>query len=156
MQIALTNRLEVLHDIETLMDTPSHEIPEDRRFLLEFDLDKLRNSDNNGQQYWLRAIKAARHAGRRVADVTRNSSPSGGPRQHSAIEAGRRRRSQRERLGVNDVLQSIKLDRCYIDGREAQRLYAPILAASLSRRRDHPSSIILERRDNKRRQLNPD
>ena len=155
-QIALTNRLEVLHDIETLMDTPSHKIPEDRRFLLEFDLDKLRNSDNNGQQYWLRAIKAARHAGRRVADVTRNSSPSGGPRQHSAIEAGRRRRSQRERLGVNDVLQSIKLDRCYIDGREAQRLYAPILAASLSRRRDHPSSIILERRDNKRRQLNPD
>ena len=154
--IALDTRLKVLHDIEELMDTPSHEIPEDRRFLLEFDLDKLRNSDNNGQQYWLRAIKAARRAGCCVATLARASPASSKPRPHSVIAAGRRRRLQREQLGVNDILQSIKLDRCYIDGREAQRRYAPILEASLSRRWDHPSSIILERRDNKRRQLNPD
>ena len=50
---ALDTSLKVLHDIEELMDTPSHEIPEDCRFLLEFDLAKLRNLDNNGQQYSL-------------------------------------------------------------------------------------------------------
>ena len=100
--------------------------------------------------HWLCAIKAARRAGRRVATLTRNSPASSEPRPHSVIAAGRRRRLQREQLGVNDILQSIKLDRCYIDGREAQRRYAPILEASLSRRWDHPSSIILEHHDNKR------
>ena len=65
----------------------SNEIPKDHRFLLEFDLDKLRNSDNNGQQYWLRATEAACCAGHQdqVTVLTRNSSPSGGPRLHSAI-----------------------------------------------------------------------
>ena len=46
-------------DIETLMDTQCHELPEESKFLLEFDMEQ--------QKYWIYATKAVQKAGHRQA-----------------------------------------------------------------------------------------
>ena len=57
----------VLSEIEKMVDMNPDKLPEESRFLLEMDFDSLYNSSFERQSYWVRAMKAARHAGKRAA-----------------------------------------------------------------------------------------
>jgi len=57
----------VLKELDSLIETDPEEIPAECRFLLEFDFDSLYRSSFENQTYWLRAIKAARRAGKLAA-----------------------------------------------------------------------------------------
>ena len=122
------------------------DIPPDCAFLLEFDMDKLRNSDLSGQQYWVYAMKAARIAGRRA------SQQGGACRRANADTLFRRRMMPaKESLGINDVVRQIQLDCCYCDGEASERAAIPLWHAPLTRRRPHPSGQAALLKSNKRR-----
>lgn len=52
----------ILLHIDELSLSNKTDLPEESRFLLEFDLDHLRNADYDMQCYWTAAVSAARHA----------------------------------------------------------------------------------------------
>ena len=45
---------------------PVEDVPPDSQFLLDCDVEELRNSDTSHQEHWIAAIKAARKAGLRL------------------------------------------------------------------------------------------
>ena len=143
--LRLQDRVAILREIEHLMLTKKRHIPSDCAFLLEFDLNTLRNSDLDGQQYWVYAVKAARHAGRRVARQGRSSRRSSDGQQFR-----RRMLPPRESLGVNAMIRQIQLDRECCDGEAAERAAIPLWQAALSRRRPHPSGAATLLGSNKR------
>ena len=143
--LRLKDRVALLREIEHLMLTEKRHIPSDCAFLLEFDMDKLKNSDLDGQQYWVYAVKAARKAGMRSSRRSRSAR-----RASEGALFRRRMMPPRESLGVTAVARQIQLDRCYCDGPEAERAALPIWQASLNRRRPHPSSAVLLHGSNKR------
>ena len=52
----------ILLHIEELSISNKNDLPEESRFLLEFDLEQLRNADYDMQCYWTAAVSAARRA----------------------------------------------------------------------------------------------
>ena len=52
----------ILLHIEELSTSNKNDLPEESRFLLEFDLEQLRNADYDTQCYWTAAVSAARQA----------------------------------------------------------------------------------------------
>ena len=80
----LRNREEVLREVETLLETDPLEVPAESKFLLEFDFDSLYRSSFERQTYWVRAIKAARRAGRRTA-LLRSRRGAGAHRRASKV-----------------------------------------------------------------------
>jgi hypothetical protein len=54
---------DLLRDLDKLIDTPSDDIPEESRYLLELDYSELYNAPLEQQSYWVLAMKAARRAG---------------------------------------------------------------------------------------------
>ena len=71
-------------EIEVLLEMDPADLPVESKFLLEIDYSSLLRSSFERQSYWVRAMKAARHAGRRVATLQRNNGA-----------AARRRQAQR-------------------------------------------------------------
>ena len=67
--LRLQERKEVLREIDRLVHLDPSEVPAESRFLLEFDFDALYQSSYEKQSYWVRAMKAARRAGRRTASM---------------------------------------------------------------------------------------
>jgi hypothetical protein len=63
---------DLLRELDKLIDTPSDDIPEESRYLLELDYSKLYNASFERQSYWVLAMKAARRAGRRASASTRH------------------------------------------------------------------------------------
>jgi hypothetical protein len=101
--LLLRKREEVLKELDSLIETDPEEIPEERRFLLEFDFDSLYRSSFETQTYWVRAIKAARRAGRLAAARQ-------GRMGASARRVAARRRSSRPRLDTSAVTLQLQAD----------------------------------------------
>jgi len=101
--LRLQDRKEVLEEVEKFLETDPEDVPAESRFLLEFDFDSLYRSSFELQTYWVRAIKAARRAGRRIAE---NASRQGaGERRRAA------RRQTRPRLNTQAVEAQLEEDR---------------------------------------------
>jgi hypothetical protein len=60
----LQQRRVLLREVDSLLDTPPEEVPEESRYLLELDFLTLYNATFEQQSYWVLAMKAARRAGR--------------------------------------------------------------------------------------------
>jgi len=83
--LRLKERVEVLEKIEGLMRLGADKVPEESQYLLEVDFGALVKSSHEQQSYWVRAVEAARTAGRRAA------------RRLAKEGAGARRRRSRRR-----------------------------------------------------------
>ena len=83
--LRLKERKEVLKEVGQLIETDPADVPTESQFLLEFDFDSLDRTSFEKQTYWVRAIKAARRAGRRTALI------------QSRQGAGARRRTAKRR-----------------------------------------------------------
>lgn len=140
------DRMEVLKEIEVLADTNPDEVPEESRFLLEVDFDRLYRSTIENQQYWVVALKAAKVAGSRRAAQGRSA------RRISELRTARQ--SLRQRLGVPDVERQIHLEGRSTEARRDARREAPLhthlIMSSFSRTRPHPASIVASLKSNKR------
>ena len=79
--------------IDTLMQVRPSRIPQDCRFLLEFDTDGLLKSNQDTQHYWIAAVEASLHAGSTRA-TTRQRVWDG--------------KSLRSQLGVSRVIKQIR------------------------------------------------
>jgi hypothetical protein len=75
--LRLQERKEVLDEVQKYLDTSPEDLPQESRFLVELDFDALYRSTFEYQTYWVRAIKAARRAGRRIAAKTAASRKQG-------------------------------------------------------------------------------
>ena len=64
-QLKNLQRTTLLREIDKYRNTAPEEVPEESRFLLEIDFQKLRSGPVDGQSYWVGAIQAAVTAGRR-------------------------------------------------------------------------------------------
>lgn len=107
-------RRDMLRDIARLLETPSDEVPEECRFLLEVDHAALEGASLDRQAYWVLAVEAAKGAGRVAV------SPRAGRRQAATRGGTSGRRSKRQRficspqlkraLGGLEVEQEIQRD----------------------------------------------
>lgn len=99
----LQRRNDVLLEIDRLVQLSPEDLPEESKFLLEIDFKTLRHSGYEKQAYWVRAMEAARIAGKRVA---RRDSRRGG----SAKCRETRRRIPRPRIDTSAVEAQIQVD----------------------------------------------
>ena len=92
-----------------MWETDADDIPEDSRFVLEMDYDKLSQSNFRDKTYWVVETEAKITAGKRRAThgITKRSQLRSKPQ-----------RSTRERLGINEVEKEIEsCDWAYTDTR---------------------------------------
>jgi hypothetical protein len=61
--LQLNQRRDLLRKLDTLIDTPSDDIPKESRYLLELDYSTLYSASFKRQSYWALAMEAARQAG---------------------------------------------------------------------------------------------
>ena len=101
--LRLQKQEEVLREVETRLETDPLEVPAESKFLLEFDFDSLYRSSFERQTYWVRAIKAARRAGRRTG-LLRSRRGAGARRR-----AGRGRRT-RPTIDVSVVVEQMRAE----------------------------------------------
>jgi hypothetical protein len=78
--LRLNQHRDLLRKLDRLIDTPSDDIPEESRYLLEVDYSTLYSTSFERQSYWVLAMKAARWAGCR----TSTSPKQKGRHKHSA------------------------------------------------------------------------
>lgn len=78
--LTMNDRLDLLRQVEHLLETSEDEIPEDRRFLLEFDMSDIADMDYNSQNYWVQAVIAARSASDKPRSDTTRTEKTGRPR----------------------------------------------------------------------------
>jgi hypothetical protein len=69
--LRLRLRAEVLREIHELLETPPSEVPPECQYLLELDHSAMYKASYEEQAYWVLALKAARRAGRRAANLQR-------------------------------------------------------------------------------------
>ena len=62
----LQQRKDLLLEIDHLAQMSPEDLPDSSKYLLEMDFSSLSNDSAKQQSYWIYAVKAARHAGRRV------------------------------------------------------------------------------------------
>ena len=90
---------DIMGKIENLWETDVDDIPEDSRFLLEMDYDRLMQSDIHNKTYWVVATEAAIVAGKRRA----------GQGIRKRTQRGKRTlKSTKARLGIIDVEKEIR------------------------------------------------
>ena len=141
----------ILLEIEKLADTNPDDLPEESRFLLEIDFDRLCRSDLGDQQYWVVAMAAARKAGQRAARRCARA---------RRIHANRSRLvSRRRRMGILDVERQVRLDWAHCGSAQAERRDAPLLSQPaltyFTRVRPSTASLMAQLKSNKR-YCNPD
>ena len=59
-------RQTLLREIDKYLSVSPEEVPEESKFLLEIDFRQIRTASTEKQSYWVQAMRAAIHAGRRV------------------------------------------------------------------------------------------
>ncbi len=74
---------DLLHEVDSLLDTSPDKIPEGSMYLLELDFSSLYNTSFEWQPYWVQAMKAAWRAGQRTVQPARRTS---GSTQHAATQ----------------------------------------------------------------------
>jgi hypothetical protein len=67
--LSLLKRATVLREVDRLLDTAPEDIPAGSQYLLELDYSALYNASLERQSYWVLAMKAACHAGKREATI---------------------------------------------------------------------------------------
>jgi hypothetical protein len=72
--LCLQHCKDLLRELDKLINTPSDDIPEESRYLLELDYSELYNAPLEQQSYWVLAMKAARRAGRQASASARHRS----------------------------------------------------------------------------------
>ena len=98
----------MLAEIEGLIDLDPDDIPPESRYLLELDFNSLYRSSFEQQSYWVRAMKAARRAGRRAAAMqsrrgaAARRSASASRRTRPTINTDAVRAQIREELGLQE------------------------------------------------------
>jgi len=127
--LRLQDRKEVLAQIEQLAESDPDEIPEGSKFLLEMDFKSLYDASFEKQSYWVRAMRAAKRAGRRTANLLTNRGAS-----------HRRRAAQRRAL--KPVIDNSELTK--------QLSIELGLIPPPSRRRPHPAGEEAKLKSNKR------
>ena len=127
--LRLQERRQVLAEIESLVDMDPDDVPPESRYLLEMDFTSLFRSSFERQSYWVRAMRAARRAGRRTAQ--QQSRRGASARRRSAAT-----RAPRPRIDTDAVRRQI---------REELGLQEP-----LTRRRTNPAGIAAQDKTNKR------
>ncbi len=70
--LCLKHCKDLQQELDKLIDTPSDDIPEESRYLLELDYSKQYNASFEQQSYWVLAMKAARQAGRQASASTQH------------------------------------------------------------------------------------
>ena len=131
--------------IDEYAETRPEEVPEDSRFLLEFDFEKLNTSSFENQQYWVIAMKAATVAGQR--QVKRGA-------RDKRIRANRTRiLTSRQRLGVTEVERRVPLDWLACQGDEQAKrvqhlLHQPDISTFFGEKRPSPFAIMAEMKSN--------
>lgn len=139
--LRLQERKEVLEEVQKFLDTDPEDVPQESRFLLEFDFDSLYRSSFEHQTYWVSAIKAARRAGRRIA--ANKAQQGAGDRRRAA------RRQTRPRLDTQAVEAQLEEDRLRQQSRATRGSMDTHPAAPPSKRarpipgthRPHPASL---------------
>jgi hypothetical protein len=64
--LCLHLRADILREVHELLETPLSDVPPESQYLLELDHSSMYNASYEEQAYWVLALKAAWHAGRRV------------------------------------------------------------------------------------------
>jgi hypothetical protein len=70
--LCLKHCKDLLRELDKLIDTPSDDIPEESRYLLELDYSELYNTSFEQQSYRVLAMKAAHQAGRQASASTQH------------------------------------------------------------------------------------
>ena len=149
--LARRNKAQLLQKIETLAHTMPEDVPQDSKFLLEFDFNKLVRGSTDTQEYWVVAIEAAKVAGSRIRHQGRRE------RRREARRVGKMSRGKRLRLGELDRM--VRSDFAYAGGlRQEQRVGHLVGQQSITMftgKRPHPAHLFAQYRSNKRL-CNPD
>ncbi len=69
--LRLKQQRDLLREVDSLLNTPSEEVPEESKYQLELDFLTLYNASFEQQSYWVLAVKAARQAARHNAQSTK-------------------------------------------------------------------------------------
>ncbi len=69
--LSLLKRATVLKEVDRLLDTAPEDIPAGSQYLLELNYSALYNVSLERQSYWVLAMKAACHAGKREATASK-------------------------------------------------------------------------------------
>ena len=138
---------DMMSKIETLLDTRPDEIPEGRKFLLEFNLGKLGQSTLDNKTYWVVAMEAAIKAGQRQAAT--------GARRKRTLRKIQKKKSLRARFGIPEAEKEIcpgKRPYAFANEERPTGLFRSETAlTSLSRRQESsPASKAANLRSNKR------
>ena len=119
-------------------------IPLDCAFLLEFDMDKLRDNNLGRQKYWAYAVKAACQAGMRAAHcgALNQRAADGALFCHHMLPP-------QESLGVNAIVRWIQLDQCYCSRKEGELSTMQLGQIAYCRTHPYPSGQFALLRSNK-------
>ena len=79
-QLKELERKSLLREIDKYLSVSPDDVPEESKFLLEIDFRQIRTATTEKQSYWVHAMRAAIHAGRRV--------PPGGRRLRRCLSNG--------------------------------------------------------------------
>jgi len=96
--LQLKDRMDLVNKIDELSNTQAHEIPEESRFLLDIDTNRLAEGDIDSQDYWVHAMEAATAASRGPHTTASHTTP------------GRPRMSA---VGAYTVMEEIRQERQY-------------------------------------------
>ena len=149
--LARRNKAQLLMKIEDLAHTMPEDLPEDSKFLLEFDFNKLVRASTDTQEYWVVAIEAAKVAGRRIRRQGRRE------RNREARRKGTLSRRKKLRLGELDLM--VRRDFAFAGSLQQEQRDARLIGqrtiTSYAGKRPHPAHLFSEFRSNKRL-CNPD
>lgn len=101
--LRMSRQLDILMEIEQLMEVSQDEVPEDRQFLLEFDIHELSSWDFDTQEYWVHSLKAARTAQTGIVQ-----DQLGIPNTLMPSQPRRNRRPWESSWGITQVLEQIR------------------------------------------------
>ena len=137
--LRLKDRLDLITKIAELSTTNPNDLPEDSRFLLEIDTNRLAEGDVDGQDYWVHAMEAAiaarhqHHVGESAQPSMRMSPALGRKGKYLLLEEIRKERSLRPRLTA-----SVRDSRSSTQGLQARESEAHRMVALASNRRWKP------------------
>ena len=115
--LKLTHQATVLAEIARLSTCSPEEIPEECRFLLDFELTSLDKAPISHQEYWIAAMKAAKVAGSRRAGHSCRHSSNLQTNPLDLLSSQRQRRSQHLfNRRIQKILQQMREDLDMTDG----------------------------------------
>ena len=125
-----SRQAEITMEIDQLLQTHVDEIPTDRAFLLELDIEDISTMDFEAQNYWVFAMNAAISA---QSNIVRSQLPPRPPGSRSQ-QPRQLSRPWESSWGIHNVIQQIRREAAEIQGNASHWWIGPI-------RRDHPAEV---------------